>query len=157
MGRREVHPAPPALRLPEGLAAGEPWAEGRHKRPSVAVVDRAGLDPAATFHTLHHAGITRMLKAGVPTQAVAGHHGTSARMLEADHAKFLPADRARYAALGALAPDPEHGTVKLMLVTAKKRRSSSALRAHAAASAPVTSAQIAKLWARATRYWVAVT
>jgi NADPH:quinone reductase-like Zn-dependent oxidoreductase len=49
------------------------------------------------------------------------------------------------------------GTVKLMLVTAKKRRSSSALRAHAAASAPVTSAQIAKLWARATRYWVAVT
>ena len=49
------------------------------------------------------------------------------------------------------------GTVKLMLVTAKKRRSSSALRAHAAASAPVISAQIAKLWARATRYWVAVT
>jgi hypothetical protein len=58
------------------------------------------------------------------------------------------------------APDPPdfgEGTVKLMLVTAKKRRSSSALRAHAAASAPVTSAQIAKLWARATRYWVAVT
>jgi hypothetical protein len=49
------------------------------------------------------------------------------------------------------------GTVKLMLVMAEKRRSSSALRAHAAASAPVISAQIAKLWARATRYWVAVT
>jgi hypothetical protein len=49
------------------------------------------------------------------------------------------------------------GTVKLMLVTAEKRRSSSALRAHAAAMAPVTSAQIAKACVRALRYSVPVT
>jgi site-specific recombinase XerD len=47
-------------------------------------VDRAGLDPEATFYSLRHASITRMLKAGVPTQAVAEHHGTSARMVEAN-------------------------------------------------------------------------
>jgi transposase-like protein len=49
------------------------------------------------------------------------------------------------------------GTVKLMLVRAEKRRSSSALRAHAAAMAPVTSAQIAKACARAVRYSAPVT
>ena len=49
------------------------------------------------------------------------------------------------------------GTVKLMLVRAEKRRSSSALRAHAAAMAPVTSAQIAKACARAVRCSVPVT
>jgi hypothetical protein len=48
------------------------------------------------------------------------------------------------------------GTVKLMLVAAKKRRSSLALRAHAAALAPVTSAQIAKARARTLRYSAAV-
>ena len=40
-----------------------------------------------------------MLKPGVPTQAVAEYHGTSARMIEANYAKFVPSDRARYAAL----------------------------------------------------------
>jgi hypothetical protein len=70
-------------------------------------VDRARLDPGATFYSLRHASITRMLKAGVPTQAVAAHHGTSARMVEANYAKFVPADRARYAALGALTAEVE--------------------------------------------------
>jgi hypothetical protein len=37
----------------------------------------------------------------VPTQAVAEHHGTNARMIEANYAKFIPEDRARYAAMVA--------------------------------------------------------
>ena len=58
------------------------------------------LDPEATFYSLRHASITRMLKAGVPTQAVAEHHGTSARMIETNYAKFVPSDCARFAVLG---------------------------------------------------------
>ena len=119
-GGREVHLAQPALRLLDELAAGKrpqdrlfltaaegPWTEGLHKRPFAAAVDKAGLDTRATFYSLRHASITRMLKAGVPTQAVAAHHGTSARIVEANYAKFAPADRARYAALGALTLDVE--------------------------------------------------
>jgi hypothetical protein len=91
----------PALQLLQGLAA--------DRRPQdrlflTAAVGRAGLDPDATFYSLRHASITRM-KATVPTQAVAAHHGTSARIIEANYAKFVPADRARYAALGALTVD----------------------------------------------------
>ena len=138
-GGREVHLAPPALRLLETIAAGErpqdrlfltaagePWAEGLHKRPFAAAVDRAGLDPEATFYSLRHASITRMLKAGVPTQAVAEHHGTSARMVEANYAKFVPSDRSRYAALGALTVDvgaAGHNVAPLRLGTAVLRRS----------------------------------
>jgi hypothetical protein len=40
-----------------------------------------------------------MLKAGVPTQAVAEHHGTSGRMIEANYAKFVPSDRAKYVSM----------------------------------------------------------
>jgi integrase len=111
-GGREVHLAPLELRLLRRLAAGkrpqdhlfltaagEPWSEGRHKRPFAAAVAKAGLDPEATFYSLRHASVTRMLKAGVPTQAVAEHHGTSARMIEANYAKFVPSDRAKYAAM----------------------------------------------------------
>jgi integrase len=72
-----------------------------HTRPFAAAVSKAGLDPATTFYALRHTCITRMLKAGVRTQAVAEHHGTSARMIELNYAKFVPSDRARYAALGA--------------------------------------------------------
>jgi hypothetical protein len=54
-----------------------------------------------------------MLKAGVPTQAVGEHHGTSARMIELNYAKFVGADRARYAALAApaLRLEPDAGKV----------------------------------------------
>lgn len=113
-GSREVHLAPDALLLLKRLSAGkrpqdhlfltmdgQPWGESVHKRPFAAAVARAGLDPDTTFYALRHASITRMLKAGVPTQAVAEHHGTSARMIELNYAKFIPADLARYAALAA--------------------------------------------------------
>ena len=48
------------------------------------------------------------------------------------------------------------GTVKLKPKGIEERRSSLELRSYAAALAPAISAQIAKLWARAARYWVAV-
>jgi integrase len=130
-GGREVHLAPAALRLLERLAAGKrpqdrlfvtaagaPWAEGLHKRPFAAAVAKAGLDPEATFYSLRHASITRMLKAGAPTQAVAAHHGTSARILEANYAKFVPSDRARYAALAAPAWEVEAGEPRTFRVVA---------------------------------------
>jgi hypothetical protein len=37
----------------------------------------------------------------VPAKAVADHCGTSLRMIEANYAKFVPEDRARYAAAAA--------------------------------------------------------
>ena len=88
-------------------ADGLPWGESLHKRPFAAAVNKAGLDTEATFYSLRHASITRMLKAGVPTQAVAEHHGTSARMIETNYAKFIRSDRARYAELGEEGIDVE--------------------------------------------------
>lgn len=112
-GVRQVHLAARASDLLKTLARGKcvtdhlfvtahglPWGESLHKRPFAAAVKKAGLDPEATFYSLRHASITRMLKAGVPTQAVAEHHGTSARMIETNYAKFIRSDRARYAELG---------------------------------------------------------
>ena len=55
-------------------SGGGPWTESLHKRP---------------FH------------AAVPAKAVADHCGTSLRMIETNYAKFIPEDRARYAAIGA--------------------------------------------------------
>jgi hypothetical protein len=49
------------------------------------------------------------------------------------------------------------GTVKLTPQGLEKRRSSFELRSYAAALAPAISNRIAKLWARAARYQVAVT
>ena len=113
-GHREVPLPSSALLLFRQLASGrrpdevllltdngEAWRSSAHTRPFAAAVERAGLDPATTFYALRHTNTTRMLKAGVPTQAVAEHHGTSARMIELNYAKFVPSDRARYAAMGA--------------------------------------------------------
>ena len=99
-------------------ADGRPWGESLHKRPFAAAVREAGLDPEATFYSLRHASITRMLKAGVPTQAVAEHHGTSALMIETNYAKFLPSDRARYAVLGDAAIEFETGERTMLRVVA---------------------------------------
>lgn len=119
-GVRQVHVAARASQLLETLARGKrstdhlfvtadglPWGESLHKRPFAAAVKKAGLDTEATFYSLRHASITRMLKAGVPTQAVAEHHGTSARMIETNYAKFIRSDRARYAELGEAGIDVE--------------------------------------------------
>jgi len=64
-------------------------------------VARAGIDPKTTFYALRHAYISHALKVGVPAKAVADHCGTSLRMIEANYAKFMPEDRARYAAIAA--------------------------------------------------------
>jgi integrase len=55
----------------------------------------------ATFYALRHSYISRALRQGVPAKAVADHCGTSLRMIEANYAKFIPEDRARYAAVAA--------------------------------------------------------
>ena len=59
-----------------------------------------------------------MLKAGVPTQAVAEHHGTSARMIETNYAKFVRSDRARYVVLGDAAIEVETGERATLRVVA---------------------------------------
>ena len=79
---------------------------------------KAGLDPEATFYSLRHASITRMLKAGVPTQAVAEHHGTSARMIETNYAKFVRSDRAKYVVLADMAIEVETGVRTTLRVVA---------------------------------------
>jgi integrase len=82
-------------------AEGAKWTESLHKRPFSNAVALAGIDPDATFYALRHAYISNALKAGVPAKAVADHCGTSLRMIETNYAKFMPEDRARYAALAA--------------------------------------------------------
>ncbi len=113
-GSREVHLSDDALALCRRLASGKgpidmlftraeggPWTESLHKRPFSAAVAKASVDPDATFYALRHAYISNALKAGVPAKAVADHCGTSMRMIEANYAKFMPEDKARYAALAA--------------------------------------------------------
>jgi integrase len=113
-GSREVHLSLDALALCRRMANAKqpdnalftttdsgPWTESLHKRPFAAAVVRAEIDPDTTFYALRHAYISHALKVGVPAKAVADHCGTSLRMIEANYAKFMPEDRARYAALAA--------------------------------------------------------
>jgi integrase len=113
-GPREIHLNDEALalciRLAHGrradqplftTAKGERWSESVHKRPFAAAVAKAGVDPGATFYALRHSYISRALRQGVPAKAVADHCGTSLRMIETNYAKFIPEDRARYAAIAA--------------------------------------------------------
>ena len=92
-------------KLPEAelfwTSGGGPWTESLHKRPFHAAVKLAGIDPDTTFYALRHTYISHALKAGVPAKAVADHCGTSLRMIETNYAKFIPEDRARYAAMAA--------------------------------------------------------
>lgn len=130
-GAREVHLDADALALCRRLASGKrpdaplfttaegaPWTESVHKRPFAAAVTRAGIDPDATFYALRHAYISHALKMGVPAKAVADHCGTSLRMIEANYAKFIPEDRARYAALAApvLRVEPGAGEPKVVRI-----------------------------------------
>ena len=113
-GSREIHLCDDALALCRRLVSGKrpeaelfstsgggPWTESLHKRPFHAAVKLAGIDPDTTFYALRHTYISHALKAGVPAKAVADHCGTSLRMIETNYAKFMPEDRARYAALAA--------------------------------------------------------
>jgi integrase len=111
---REIHLCDDALALCRKLASGKrpdtllfstttgaPWTESLHKRPFHAAVKLAGIDSATTFYALRHTDISYALKTGVPAKAVADHCGTSLRMIETNYAKFVPEDRAQYAALAA--------------------------------------------------------
>lgn len=117
-GSREIHLNDAAAALCRQLADGRrsedmlfttrvggAWTESLHKRPFKEAVKRAGVDRRTTFYALRHAYISHALKTGVPAKAVADHCGTSVRMIEQNYAKFLPEDRARYAAMAAPALD----------------------------------------------------
>jgi integrase len=114
VGSREVHLTVGAMTLLRQLASGKradeplfvtehggPWTPALHTRRVAAAVQQAGLDPGTTFYALRHTYISRALREGVPAKAVADHCGTSLRMIEANYAKFIPEDRARYAAMAA--------------------------------------------------------
>jgi integrase len=96
-------------------SAGTPWMKSQHKRPFEAAVKKTGLDQGTCFYSLRHSYISRALKMGVPTQAVAAQCGTSAAMIERHYAKFIRSDLARYAqeAAPVLKIDPDDKVVQL--------------------------------------------
>jgi integrase len=113
-GEREIHLAPATALLLRRAASGKRpddhlltpvgrshWSRGLHVRRFAAAVARAGLDPATCFYSLRHSFISHALKQLVPVQAIADHCGTSPGMIAAHYAKFIVADRRRYAELAA--------------------------------------------------------
>jgi integrase len=78
-------------------ATGTPWTKSLHTRRVAAAVKKAGLDPDTTFYSLRHSYISRALKVGVPTKAVALQCGTSIHMIEKHYGKFIATDLAEYA------------------------------------------------------------
>jgi integrase len=113
-GERPIYLAPAAVTLLRQVAsgklpddhlltteAGTRWTPSLHTRIFAAAVKIAGLDPDTVFYALRHSYISRALKAGVPTKAVADHCGTSIVMLQQFYAKFIESDQRRYAAMAA--------------------------------------------------------
>jgi integrase len=96
-------------------ADGKPWTKSLHARPVEAAVKKAGIDPAATLYALRHSYISRALKQGIPTKAVADQCGTSMAMIQKHYAKFLPSDLAQYARVAAptLTAEPASRVVAL--------------------------------------------
>lgn len=81
--------------------SGAPWTPTGHTRPFARAVRAAGIDPRTVPYSLRHTWISRALAAGIPTQAVAEHAGTSVGMIERYYGKFFPAARQQYAELAA--------------------------------------------------------
>jgi integrase len=77
------------------------WTKNLHHKRFAAAVRTAGLDPAATFYALRHSYISHALKRLVPVKALSDHCGTSMQMIERHYARFIVADRRRYAEIGA--------------------------------------------------------
>ena len=113
-GRRTIHLPPAAVaqlrrltadKKPADLvfltASGAPWTPTGHTRPFAQAVRAAGIDPRTVPYSLRHTWVSRALVAGVPTQAIAEHAGTSVGMIERYYGKFFPAARQQYAVLAA--------------------------------------------------------
>jgi integrase len=109
-GERDIHLPDGALALLRRLTSGKrpndhllttrggtPWTSSLHARRDAAAVEKVGLDPETTLYALRHSYISRALKAGVPTKAVADQCGTSIAMIQRYYAKFIPSDLAKYA------------------------------------------------------------
>ena len=100
-GQSKVNLARPALRL----LGGSPPASGRKPPCSLPPPKTRRGSLRASFYSLRHASVTRMLTAGVPIQAVAATAEPAPLSESPLRRKFVPADRARSAALGALTRD----------------------------------------------------
>jgi integrase len=131
---REVHLPPDAAALLRQLASGKRpddwlfttgaggrWTASLHARPFAAAVAKAGLDPDTVFYSLRHSYISRALKAGVPTKAVADRCGTSMAMLQKFYAKFIRGDMREYAATAAPALELGRGHETVVAFSSKVR------------------------------------
>jgi integrase len=75
---------------------GSRWPPGAHIKPAARAAAAAGLSADVTCYALRHAFISRALARGAPIAAIAKHCGTSAAMIEATYAHFVPNDLARW-------------------------------------------------------------
>jgi len=113
-GTREIHLATATIQLLRRCAAGKrpgdlllppadqpAWTHNLPTKRFARAVRRAGLDPNVIFYSLRHTFISRALRNLIPVKAVADHCGTSMAMVEVHYAKFIIADRQRYAELAA--------------------------------------------------------
>jgi integrase len=109
-GSRSIYLAPATALLLRRAASGKrpddlllppadrpSWSHNLHSKRFAVAVRKAGLDPAATFYALRHSFISHALRNLLPVKAVADHVGSSMVMLERHYAKFIAADRRRYA------------------------------------------------------------
>ena len=124
-GRRDVFLSPEALSLFEQLCLdrtktqcvflrsdGAPWAKSQHRHYFAKAVQRAELDPAATFYSLRHSYVSHALKGGIPTQLLAENIGTSVQMIAKHYGKFIRDDRRRMLAEAAMRIDTGAGNVR---------------------------------------------
>jgi integrase len=93
---------------------GKSWEPHKadHRRPFMAAVAKAGLDPkVVTSYALRHSHITRSLLRGVPIRVVAALHDSSVQMVEATYSKHIASHGDELARAVMLDLDPPAGNV----------------------------------------------
>jgi integrase len=69
---------------------GKPWRiNSDYRRPFLSASARAGLPSDATFYSLRHTNISKLLLAGVPVRIVASARDTSTGQIELHYAAFI--------------------------------------------------------------------
>ena len=69
----------------------KPWGKAHQHRPLSAACERAGIAPAANFHSLRHTYSSHSVMAGVPLQVLAENLGhTDTRMVEKHYGHMAP-------------------------------------------------------------------
>ena len=87
----------PLLPRPDGQG----WKPSDQQRPMKKAVEKAELDPKATFYALRHSYISRAIESGMPLTVLAENCGTSVRMIETTYAKVLAGKRRELIAASA--------------------------------------------------------